>query len=54
MVYVKVRTEIGLLTALIVLTLITFVAFGVDTLGIVVLVLCLVCVGLVLANPSSD
>ena len=43
-------TELWLIIALIVATLISFVAFGVDTLGIIILSMALVCLGLFAAS----
>jgi hypothetical protein len=47
------NTEIGITVALIVLTLASFIAFGVDTLGIIVLSMALVCLGLFAMNPGE-
>jgi hypothetical protein len=48
------RTELWLIIALIAATVISFVAFGVDTLGIIILSMALVCLGLFAANPGGD
>ena len=47
-------TELWLIIALIAATLISFVAFGVDTLGIIVLSMALVCLGLFAAGTRGE
>jgi hypothetical protein len=46
-------TEIIVLVAVIAVTLATSVAFGLDVLGVIVLSICVVCLGLLLADRSS-
>ena len=48
------NTEIGILVAVAGGTAISFAIFGVDTLGIIVLSICLVCLGLLVAGPDGD
>jgi hypothetical protein len=46
--------EIGVLIAVAGATAISFAAFGVDILGIIILSICLVCLGLLVARPDED
>lgn len=48
------NTEIGILIAVAGGTAISFAVFGVDTLGIIILSICLVYVGLLVARPDED
>jgi hypothetical protein len=46
--------EIGILVAVAGATATSFAVFGVDILGIIILSICLVCVGLMVAHPDED
>jgi hypothetical protein len=48
------NAEIGTLVAVAGGTAISFAVVGVDTLGIIILSICLVCLGLLVANPDED
>jgi len=51
--HVNRNTEIGILVAVAGATAIWFAFFGVDTLGIIILSICLVCLGLLVARPDE-
>jgi hypothetical protein len=46
--------ELGILLAVAGATAISFAVFGVDALGIIILALCLVCLGLLVAHPDEE
>jgi hypothetical protein len=46
--------ELGILVAVAGATAISFAVFGVDTLGIIILSICVVCLGLLVARPDED
>jgi hypothetical protein len=48
------NTEIVVLATVAAITVATFVAFGVDILGVIVLSMCLVCLALLLAGQGGD
>jgi hypothetical protein len=48
------NTEIGILLAVAGATAISFAVVGVDALGIIILVICLVCAGLLVVRPDED
>ena len=48
------NTEIGILIAVAGGTAISFAVFGIDTLGIIILSICLVCLALLVAHPDDD
>ncbi len=48
------NTEIGILVAVAGATAISFAVFGIDTLGVIILSICLVCLGLMIARPDED
>lgn len=47
------NTELTVLAAVVAITVVTFVRFGVDRLGVIVLSICLVCLGLLLADRGE-
>ena len=47
------NTEIAVLVAIVTITVVTSMRFGFDLLGVVVLLICLICLGLLLADRGD-